>query len=329
MLLALSTILVAASCSNGSGGSAGEDEAAPVYAYIGGSTGLDIVNVADPASPVLVGSYATAQYVLDVKVSGDLAVLSTGSQGVFFVDVSDPTSPTLKGRYTVGTWTNAKETEISGDYAYIAYDSQGLVILNISNPASPSYVMSISKYTATGVTLSGNYAYVALATSGFGVVDVSTPSSAAYVGTCACNSNKNSSTYQDSAQQCVVSGNYAYVTEGSGGLAIVDISTPASPSQVGYYVTPDFARGIDLSGDFAYVTDIYNGIYVIGVSTPTAPSQYNFSDLAMGDQLLITGGKAYVPTYEGLKIIDISNPASPALKGTYGASNYYCSVYLE
>ena len=71
-----------------------------------------------------------------------------------------------------------------------------------------------------------------------------------------------------------MSGNYAYLSEGSGyGLRVLDISDPTDPAE-GYYYDIDFAQGICVSGDYAYVThpDSTTGyLHILDVSDPSAP----------------------------------------------------------
>jgi len=50
-----------------------------------------------------------------------------------------------------------------------------------------------------------------------------------------------------------VSGNYAYVAAGVGGLLVIDVSNPAKPKPVGGYDTSGSARGVAVSGNYAYV----------------------------------------------------------------------------
>ncbi len=71
------------------------------YAYVsGGRTGLHIVDVSDPANPVLVSSMAGDFYSRDVDVleypdGRIVAVAASGGGGMPFIDVTDPTNPVL------------------------------------------------------------------------------------------------------------------------------------------------------------------------------------------------------------------------------------------
>ena len=69
-----------------------------------------------------------------------------------------------------------------------------------------------------------------------------------------------------------VSGNYAYVAGGDGGLRIIDISNPAAPTEAGFYDTPGDARGVAVAGNYAYVADGKGGLRMIDISNPAAPT---------------------------------------------------------
>jgi hypothetical protein len=50
-------------------------------------------------------------------------------------------------------------------------------------------------------------------------------------------------------------GNYAYVTLGASGLAVIDVSNPTNCVQVGGCDTSGEAIGVAVSGKYAYVAD--------------------------------------------------------------------------
>lgn len=69
-----------------------------------------------------------------------------------------------------------------------------------------------------------------------------------------------------------ISGEHAYIANGSAGLQVVDISTPVSLSVVGQVDTPGFARGVVVSGSYAFVADNEEGLQVVDVSHPSTPT---------------------------------------------------------
>ena len=61
-----------------------------------------------------------------------------------------------------------------------------------------------------------------------------------------------------------VSGNYAYVADGSPGLQVIDVSNPANPQRVGGYDTSGTARSVAVSGNYAYVAAGTRGLMILG-----------------------------------------------------------------
>jgi hypothetical protein len=112
------------------------------------------------------------------------------------------------------------------------------------------------------------------------------------------------------ASDVKVVGNYAYVTLGEAGLAVIDVSIPAAPLHVGSYNTSKDANRVAVSGGYAYVADREAGLQVIDVSDPTncvAVGGYDTSGSAAG--VAISGNYAYIADYsDGLQVIDVSDP---------------------
>jgi hypothetical protein len=51
-------------------------------------------------------------------------------------------------------------------------------------------------------------------------------------------------------------------------LRVVDISTPASPVEVGSINTPIQALGVVVAGNYAYIADNLSGLPVVNISNP-------------------------------------------------------------
>jgi len=169
---------------------------------------------------------------------------------------------------------------VAGDTAYVT-DLAGLHILDISDPAAPARIGWCETGNALGVAVAGSlgdlYAYVTHGVAGLRVVDVSDSAAPAEVG------------FYDTpgeAGAVVVAGGpgdlYAYVADGSAGLRVVDVSDPAAPTEVGSYDTPGKAADVAVAsgpgGTLAYVADldvsgVNNGLRIIDVSDPAAPTQ--------------------------------------------------------
>ncbi len=231
-------------------------------AYLADDTsGLVIIDVSNPATPTLVGTYNTVGNARGIDVVGYLAYVADGSPGLAIINVSNPASPTLVGTYS--TIDQARSVHVVGNVAYVAVGSSGLQIINVSNPALPTLT---GAYDTPGFSNSvhvvGNLAYVTDQAFGLAIINVSNPASPTLTGTYDTSGNANG---------VQVVGNFAYVADGTAGLAIIDVSSPATPILTGSYDTSGTASGIKVVGDLAYVADGSYGLSLIDVSNPAIP----------------------------------------------------------
>ncbi|MCP4350851.1 MAG: hypothetical protein GY795_35745, partial [Desulfobacterales bacterium] len=203
------------------------------YAYLACGDGLKVINISNPASPSLTGSYDSPKIgdvsmpAYDVHVSGNYAYVVFAADGLRIIDISNPASPSPTGHYN--NVLIAKSVHVSGNYAYLTnpgHDDGDLLIIDISNPASPS--LAGSYYAPGFVTdayVSGSCVYVTdplfgVNNSGLQVVDISNPATPAY--TDSYKLSMNSDVY--------VSGNHTYLANDFGRLVILDLGKSGSES---------------------------------------------------------------------------------------------------
>jgi len=99
-----------------------------------------------------------------------------------------------------------------------------------------------------------------------------------------------------------VSGNYAYVADGTNGLQVIDVRNPTNCVRAGGYDTSGYAEGVAVSGNYAYVADGDSGLQVIDVSNPAnpvrvggcnnAPSGYACGVAVVADRIYVADGAA-------------------------------------
>jgi hypothetical protein len=136
-----------------------------------------------------------------------------------------------------------------------------------------------------------------------------------------------------------VSGNYAYVADGTSGLRVIDISNPLVPTLRATRDTveiTDEARGVAVSGNYAYVADWTSGLQLIDISDPLAPGfpVTCKTDGACG--VAVSGDYAYVADLSlaaGLRVVQIddTNPLAPSLtlRGTCTSFNHALRVAVS
>lgn len=152
------------------------------YAYVVGTTGLQIVDIQKPASPTIVGRYVNGNRMTTIKVSGNYAYIHDET-GLSVVDISTPTNPTLHGFVAnelfqeealydksgklTGTVKHPyapRYVELSGNIVAVAGPTSArpeeLTLFDISDPANPAIAsaVNISKYYAP-FAINGSYLY--------------------------------------------------------------------------------------------------------------------------------------------------------------------------
>jgi hypothetical protein len=297
------------------------------YAYLGVmDSGLQIIDISDPANPTFRGSYDTPDEAIGIAVSGNYAYVAAGDSALQIIDISDPSNPTFKGSYDALDY--ASDVTLSGDYAYVADLSSGLQIIDVSDSSNPTFKGSYDALDyASDVVVSGNYAYVACRTSGLQIIDISDLSNPTF---------KNSYDTPGFAYEAVVSGNYAFVADWFSGLQIIDISDPSNPTFKGSYNGTNSAFAVALSGNYAYVAAGDSGLQIIDISDPGNPtfkSSYDTPEM-MASGVALSGNYAYVVERTDLQIIAL-NPdklilsGTPSSIGTYSIDIEACNEIME
>jgi len=144
--------------------------------------GLVAIDVSNPASPAILGSFDTPGVAEHVATTGSMVLVADGDAGIQVIDVSDPAHPTLAG--TVNTPGYASAVAVSGSVAFVADGLPGLQVIDVSNPAAPVPMGNLdTPGYAVGVAVSGSVAYVADYDAGLQVIDVSNPAAPGPIGT--------------------------------------------------------------------------------------------------------------------------------------------------
>ncbi len=112
--------------------------------------------------------------------------------------------------------------------------------------------------------------------------------------------------------------NYAYVGAGSV-LAVLDVSKPSNPTEIGWIDTRSTVLSVHVVGDYAYVANYKAGLCVVDVSYPKNPSEVgSYATASPARGVCAVGDYAYVTTGKyGLRVIDVSDPANPVEIGSY------------
>jgi hypothetical protein len=195
------------------------------YAYVV-DTALRIIDVSDPAAPVLIGSGSTGGGPDGVVVQGRYAyVANFTTNTVQIYDVSNPASPTSLS--TVDVNTRPRDIYVQGRYAYVVSDtSNTFQIIDVANPSNPVVVGSSGTDAfPLHIAVQGKYAYVSSHNANtIQIFDVSNPASPSFVGGILLSAG--------GADDFYVQGRYIYIVN-NGALKVVDISNISNVTTVG------------------------------------------------------------------------------------------------
>lgn len=295
-----------------------------------GSGGLCIINVSTPQVPVLVSSLALASAVRGLDVANGFAYAAIGLSGLQIVDVNTPSQPATRGRYD--SPGEARNVCVVDNLAYVAdnYDyannKGGLRIVNVANPDAPvlqgsytgPYPTSTIWTSDIKVVKSVNRAY--LISPGLEVVNIENPSNPTHVGSYSMSFGP----YASPRLDVVNSNAYVACADEGDGLAILNVSTPnAIVPRSTYSVGIGYAKSIAANATHAFAHIQQGGIRVVDMTNPSSLQVAGADNPPSGERGLVVEDNLLYAADDcgGLRMLDISNPMQPLLRGTYGGES--------
>jgi len=270
----------------------------------------------------IIGEWEAEDYILDAcagEIGGEpyLFVMTLGTAAVakaiiHVLDVDNPVEPV-----EIASLETPMEILIpfgglalSGNELYVGLtgsDEAALWVVDVSDPTSPREIALMDTMNMTWQPyVSGNYLAVSTDILGasFTFFDISRPAQPRLQGELALTPRARF----DSNWHADYVDSMFYVVD-KDGLAIVDVSSPEAPLEVGFYVNPDWEELEEgLEGVEGAGTDLLTGIESTTLEEIFEDmfASCNFFDVAVSD------GYAYIAaTDTGLVVLDIRNSESP------------------
>ena len=262
------------------------------YAFVAaGQAGFHVVDISDPAAPVLMSTFDTERNATSIRVirtfAGntikDTALISEGSEGIRTYDVTDPLNP------------------VSYNQATTAINAQDFCVEEYDDPNRPYLVVMADdwkgiRFFESDPTFPGILAYDGVFEKTFG-----------------------------EAQDAAIKGDYVFVADDQTGLTVMDASVIVlgAVEIVATADTPGNALRIDIEGDYAYIADKRQGMAVFDISDPLDPvrvAQMPLDswtlDVEVVDHLAFIAGDD-----AGMHIVNVSNPSHPVYVGNVRSAN--------
>ena len=322
-------------------------------AYVAGYRGgVAVFDVNAPATPVRVGTMATDGPALALALSGDLLAVAASAAGVELYDVTQPAAPTRLGvlptagsatdvafqqrmllttttaarlllhdltdpLLPVAKWTKelvgpGRGVAVYGDLGLVALDEAGLEVVQLEEPAAD--LIGQTGYYGTDVhdprdvAVAGQVAYMATEPEGLLVVSIPNRGLSARLA---------AMTTPGKAVAVAVSGNLVCVADSLSGLRTFDVTVPSAPVGLGGYDTSGQALDVALTNNVACVADGTGGLKLVSIADPNAPTLIATCALPGVANAVAVWGTLAVVTDGGLRLVDISHPATPVLVGSY------------
>ncbi|RPI35227.1 MAG: hypothetical protein EHM70_00315 [Chloroflexota bacterium] len=292
--------------------------------------GLSIVDVSRPDSPVEIGSYDLPSSASGLTINGEYAYvlwiiregLLSSWGGMKVLDISNPALPVEM--VSINLWNGPLNVVVAGDYAYLVGD-RFLRTFDLSQPFNPIQINEVEHF-GEDIAVSGSYAYIL--GGGLWTVSLADPAQPEIVGVVEVDGDPHDIDIQ---------GRYAYVSETGffsngnfyyGGMHIIDISNPFTPTEVAALPLPYGSRGIAVQGTFAFVSEVYNGLSAVDISTPSAPyvvdaylAPGEVYDVIVSGQHVFSTSDRFFPGASGLWVIDQSDRSNQYGEGFLEAFN--------
>jgi len=254
---------------------------------------------------------------LDVDVVGNTAYV-VRRDGLSVVDITDPSKPVLRGFYKdADGYTN--DVVIVGNYAVVA--STPVKIVDVSNPDSPTLAGQLPVEAHT-VFADGNRIYFGSLDGTAPVYDFTDPVHPVRLGAY----NTGASYVHD----LYIEGGIAYLNAWEKGFFVVDYTNPAAPALLGHWQSPQHTshsswvttlggRRVAIHGEESYGAHL--SVLDVDPASPQFMRElgtYQTREYVSIHNVTAFGSKAYITYYQdGVRILDLANPASPALLGYY------------
>ncbi|HEU4326871.1 MAG TPA: hypothetical protein VFS21_27270 [Roseiflexaceae bacterium] len=210
---------------------------------------------------------------------------------------------------------------LNGGRVYVSQSAE-LNVFDVSMPGRPALLTQMSlPWTPSDLVVADGLAFAFVQNSNLvATIDLRTPGQGLVINTFAFGGPPATGVARDT-RSLALHGGYLYLARSGSPLTVVDVRDPRRPNTVGVVNVPSFdhPHEIQIAGNRAYILG-WNGtgeaLFVFDLSLPAQPALKGtvLFEKALTD-LAIAGSSVVVTDYEGVTVVDVSDPARP-VKGT-------------
>jgi hypothetical protein len=306
------------------------DPSGKAYAYLaGGDRGLWIIDVTNKSAPEDIPYLDTAEgdvfnrllgYANAVAAYGDYAYVAYKTKGVQIFQVSDPENPTALT--PIGLDGETHDIAINDDrHLFVASGSNGLRIIDVEQKVTASVVGSEdTPGNAVGIFIQDHHAYIADSGSGLQIInilDLHKPTLIASRDTQG--EARGVTVYKHKISPDSPVKLYAYVADGSGGVAIFDVTNPQDPRSVKNIESDEFVQDVAIQDGRLYISERSEGLIIFDLNDPENPVRRGaVVTPGKASRMTVVGDYAFIADHNrGLRIINIANPVDPREYGFF------------
>ncbi len=275
-----------------------------------------IHDVSEPTTPTPYGTCESLGSSDGMEAAGDWLGFPLHHNGLMLVH---PDDPNVRHRLEGTQWEIGYAPFLASDGAYALIsglddtwdpDQSGISIIDMRDPANMVETSFVPTSYYGDIAINGSFAY--FRDDGIEVLDWSIPAAPQIVGSIMVGGAR---AIETTPTRAIVGG---YTT-----FSILDVSTPQNPllasqTEFGWEVSD-----VAITDGYAFVAGrrlneptITNGVWTYDISNPTAPIELtSFTLAAVPWSIRYSAQHVYLNAEDGLHIIDVSDPASPAEVG--------------
>jgi hypothetical protein len=271
--------------------------------YLAVALGREGLAIVDADTLTAAATLGLSGYAEAVAVAGDMAYVADGPGGLRIVDISDPAQPSEVGRAL--ELHRIMDVAVAADRAYLAAADEGLIVLDVADPGAPRELGRV--YTggyAFGVDITADGTVVlADGWDGIRMVDVANPRDAVELAR---------AETRGWALDVAVDGDRAAIAGGNEWLLFGGISNGRFDLVSRVELPAGRVSTVDMVRDLVALGDESAGVSYFDTG-PVPPARIAaFGPLTRASGLALAGDRAYVAALnQGLRIIDVSDPAAP------------------
>ncbi len=275
-------------------------------AYILTASGLEVVDIGDPAAIRPLGSWSGTSLGQRLAASGGWVFATTRRDGHLLVlDARDPADIRLAAELEVPE--TAEVLTLAADRLYLGSDyEQYLGVVDVADPTHPYPLWAQDPWRANDAIVSGDQAWLATGITGLVLLDLTEADHVPPV---------QETQLWHAVSGIARAGSLVAVAAGTDGLRLVSFADPAQPAELA--AVPGLeARDVAFVADHAYVAAGPDGLVVLDVSEPRQPREVARVAVVGAAQVVVREKLVHVMADAGgLTLLDADNPAAPVVLG--------------